>query len=428
MDPSPSERPVRNGPPTVREPERHQTEMRMASLDDLLPVEHQARIVWEYVSRLDLSELYAQVKSGGGIGGRSALSPRAMLSLWLYAVLDGISSARHLSELCVEHIAYQWLCGGLKPNPHSLSDFRVDHERLLDRLLTESVARLRHTGLVTMELVAQDGMRVRANAGADSFHRIETLEAMRGEAQQQVAMLKAEAARDPSASRTRKQAAQERGARERLERIEAALAVAESEAAKGEKPREKVRASSTDPQARVMKMPDGGFRPAYNVQFATDAGSQVIVGVDAVNAGSDQGQASRMCGQLDERYAAQPQTLLIDGGFTALAEIERLDAAGVTPVGPVPKPKDDKRNRYSPFPDDSPAVAAWRVRMGQDATRILYHLRAATAECVNAIARNRGLRQFTVRGTDAVRTVATWYAIAHNVLRLAILMSVPVKA
>lgn len=416
------EKPIRNGPPRVQEPERHQNAMRMGSLDDLLPIEHQARVVWEYVARLDLSRLYESVKAGGSLGGRSALSPRALLSLWLYAVLDGVGSARHLSELCVEHIAYQWLCGGLEPNAHSLSDFRVKHEELLDRLLTESVARLRHAGLVTMELVAQDGMRVRASAGADSFHRIETLEVMRLEAQQQMAALKAEAARDPSASRTRKQAAQERGARERLERIEAALSVAEAEAGKGEKPREKIRASSTDPQARVMKMPDGGFRPAYNVQFATDAGSQVIVGVDAVNTGSDQGQASRMCEQLDERHAMQPETLLIDGGFTALAEIDRLDAAGITAVGPVPKPKDSKRDRYSPLPDDSTAVAAWRVRMGQDATKILYHLRAATAECVNAIARNRGLRQFTVRGTAAVRTVATWYALAHNVMRMAVLM------
>lgn len=419
----PDETPVRHGPPAVREPDRHQMEMRMGSLDTLLPVEHQARIVWDYVSRLDLSSLYAAVKSGDGIGGRPATSPRALMSLWLYAVLDGVSSARHLSELCVEHIAYQWLCGGLEPNAHSLSDFRVGNAKLVDSLLTESVARLRHAGLVTMELVAQDGMRVRASAGADSFHRIETLETLRAEAAQHVKALAEEAARNPDASRTRKQAAQERGARERQERIAAALAAAENEAVRGEKPREKVRASSTDPEARIMKMPDGGFRPAYNVQFATDAGSQVIVGVDVVNTGSDQGQASRMCEQIDQRYAARPRTLLIDGGFASLGEIDKLDAAGITAVAPVPKPKDDKRDRYSPLPDDSAAVAEWRVRMGQEATKILYHLRAATAECVNAIARNRGLRQFTVRGNTAARTVASWYALAHNVMRLATVMT-----
>lgn len=417
-----AEKPVRNGPPRVKMPERNQVELRMSSLDDLLPVDHQTRVVWEFASRQNLSSLYAQVKAGGSLGGRSAHNPHALLALWLYAVLDGVSSARHLSELCQEHIAYQWLCGGEAPNAHSLSDFRMGHEEMLDRILTEAVTRLRYAGLVTMAVVAQDGVRVRASAGADSFHRIKTLEEMRAETQAQVAALKAEASANPQASRTRKQAAQERGARERLERIEAALAATEDIAKSSDKTREKVRASSTDPEARVMKMPDGGFRPAYNIQFATDTGSQVIVGVDAVNRGSDQGQASPMRDQIEDRHGQGPGTMLVDGGFTALAEIDRLTDAGTIVVGPVPKPHDPTRDPYLPLPNDSPAVAAWRIRMGAEATKILYHLRAATAECVNALARNRGLRQLTVRGSVAARIIAKWYALAHDVMRYAVLM------
>ncbi len=418
-----AQKPLRNGPPRVKMPERGQITMRMASLDDQLAPDHQARSIWEYVAKQDLGPLYAKVKAGSGIAGRSAHNPHVLLALWLYAVVDAVSSARHLAELCSEHIAYQWLCGGESPNAHTLSDFRVKQDGLVDRLLSESVARLRHVGLVTLEMVAQDGMRVRASAGSGSFHRIDTLEKMREEAQARVAALKAEADANPAASRTRKRAAQERAARERLERLDAALAEVEKVAAIPGKRREEIRVSTTDPQARLMKMADGGFRPAYNVQFATDTSSQVIVGVDAVNAGTDRGQASPMRDQVDDRYGNGPGTMLVDGGFVSLEAIDRLDRAGTVIVAPVPLPQDPRRDPHQPLPTDSPAVAQWRQRMGDPAIKILYHLRAATAECVNAIARNRGLRQMTVRGTQKAGAIARWFALAHNVVRHATLTS-----
>ena len=400
----------------------------MSCLDDLLSVDHQARSVWEYVARLDLSPLYERVKARGSVAGRTAHNPHVLLALWLYAVVDGVSSARHLSELCSEHIAYQWLCGGEAPNAHTLSDFRVQQEALVDRLLTNSVAQLRHAGLVSLEVVAQDGMRVRAAAGSNSFHRLETLEKMRDEAAARVAALKAEAEANPAASRTRKRAAQERGARERLERIEAALAEGERIDASGKKPQEKIRVSTTDPQARVMKMPDGGFRPAYNVQFATDTSSQVIVGAEAVNDGTDRHQSSRMRDQIDDHYGEGPETLLVDGGFVSIEDIEYLDRAGTTFVGPTPIPQDPLRDRHQPLPGDSPVLARWRTRMGDAAIKVLYHLRAATAECVNAIARNRGLRHVSVRGATKATTISRWFALAHNVLRATTLMAQPVPA
>ena len=233
---------------------------------------------------------------------------------------------------------------------------------------------------------------------------------------------------DPTASRTRKRAAQERAARERLERLDAALAEVEKVAAIPGKHREKLRVSTTDPEARVMKMPDGGFRPAYNVQFATDAASQVIVGVDTVNAGTDRGQASRMRDQIEDRHGDGPGTMLVDGGFVALESIDHLDQAGTTIIAPVPLPQDPSRDPHQPLPTDSAAVARWRQRMGDPAIKILYHLRAATAECINAIACNRGLRRMTVRGTRKTGTITRWFALAHNVVRYATLTVQPLPA
>jgi hypothetical protein len=66
------------------------------------------------------------------------------------------------------------------------------------------------------------------------------------------------------------------------------------------------RVSTTDPEARVMKMPDGGFRPAYNVQLATDVSSGIVMGVSVINDGTDQGEALPMVEQVVRRTGRQP--------------------------------------------------------------------------------------------------------------------------
>ena len=178
----------------------------------------------------------------------------------------------------------------------------------------------------------------------------------------------------------------------------------------------KARASTTDPEARVMKMADGGYRPAYNLQFATDTGAQVIVGVDATNAGTDHGQLAPMVDQLEARHAEAPGAMLVDGGFATKEDIAAVSDR-TTVYAPVQKPKDPTRDPHAPLPTDTPAVAAWRERMGTPEAQALYKERAATAECVNAQARNRGLRQLGVRGLPKVRVIALWYAVAHNLAR-----------
>lgn len=166
-----------------------------------------------------------------------------------------------------------------------------------------------------------------------------------------------------------------------------------------------------------MKMADGGYRPAYNVQFSTTTDSQVIVGVDVNNIGSDQGQLSPMLDQIEQRYDERPAQCLVDGGYARHDEIEQAQGRGTTVYAPVPKPKDPTRDPYVALPGDSQAIAKWRERMGTAAAKDIYKQRAATAECVNAIARGRGLTQFLVRGLSKVKAVALWFAIAHNLMR-----------
>jgi transposase len=407
--------------PRVNRANRAQALLMPMQFDTLIPEDHQARAVWEFTESVDLSPLYQEIMAVEGCAGRSATDPQILLALWLYATLDRVGSARHLAELCQDHNAYRWLCGGVSVNHHTLSDFRTARGDFLDKLLTHSVATLRAEGLVEINHVAQDGLRVRASAGASSFRRRPTLEEALREAEEQVQALRAELQADPGAGHRRRQQARVRAARERAERVRHALEqMPEVEAQKkaNRKDASTARVSTTDPEARVMKMPDGGFRPAYNVQLATETASQVIVGVDVVNAGSDQGQMKPMAEQIQERHGPMPPAMLVDGGFVTHDDIEALTDQDCLVYAPVPEPRTTARQATEARRDDPPAVAAWRQRMGTAEAKTLYKERASTAECVNAQARNRGLYRFLVRGLTKVRVVALWYAVAHNLRRL----------
>jgi transposase len=414
------ELPPRIGSRRLRHAVRNQIEFQECSLDELLPEEHETRIVWAYVCSLDLSELHQRIQAVEGGPGQAPADPRILLALWLYATLRGVGSARELNRLCQQHMAYRWICGGVSMNYHTLSDFRTQHVELLDRLLTESVASLMAEGLVTLDRVAQDGMKVRASAGAASFRRQPTLEEALAEAEEQLRQLKQELEGDPAASKTRSQAAQRRAAEERANRIRTALEqLPKIAASKKAKDRDKARASTTDGDCRVMKMSDGGYRPAFNVELATATGSQVITGADVTNSGSDQGQLAPMVEQHDERYDEKPKEVLVDGGFAKKADIDEVSAprGGTMVYAPVMESKDPQRDPHTPRDDDSAAVAEWRRRMATDEAKAVYRQRASTAECVNAIARNRGLQRFLVRGLRKVKAVVLLYALAHNLMR-----------
>jgi hypothetical protein len=312
-------------------------------------------------------------------------------------------------------------------NYHTLSDFRVEQEAFLNGVLTASVATLINQGLVKLERVAQDGVRVRASAGASSFRRGATLSECQAEAAAQVEALRKELEADPSAGNKRQRAARQRAARERSERIRQALEeMPKAEASKKADEKDKARVSTTDPEARVMKMADGGFRPAVNVQFATDTASQIITGVEVSNSGTDQGKLVPMLEQHQDRYEKVPDASLVDGGYATKEDIERASGPefGTTVYAPVREPKREGQDPYAPRPGDRPAIVEWRGRMATEEAKEIYKERASTAECVNAIARNRGLRQFVVRGLRKVRAVGLWFALAHNLVRAATLRAV----
>ena len=374
----------------MRRANRRQVKFRACAWNDLLPEGHSARIAWQFAEGLDLSPLLVRIKSVEDQPGTPPIDPRILTTLWLYATLRGVGSARELDRRCGEHgeVPFQWICGGVSVNHHTLSDFRTQHVEFLDGVLTQSVAALLEQELVEMDRVAQDGMRVRASAGASSFRRKPTLEECLADAQAA------------------------------LQRIP------DAEAKKKKDEKEKARVSTTDAEATVMKMPDGGFRPAFNVQFATDTKTQVITGVEVTNSGSDLGEMLPMVEQLQERYDKTPDEYLTDGGFAKKEDIEQLDpdpdddaSSGTLIYIPVQKPKKDNRDPHQPCAGDSPKIAAWRRRMGTEEAKEIYKERAATAECVNAIARNRGLRQFNVRGLTKAKAVILWYVIAHNLMR-----------
>jgi transposase len=411
--------PVIQGVARVLQPNRAQVELRASDLESLLPEGHRARVVWAYVEQTDLSGIYAGIKAVEGGSGRTPIAPEILFALWLYATVEGVGSARAIARLTQAHDAYRWICGGVQVNYHTLSDFRAEHETVFDGLLTASVAALLSVGAVQLKRVAQDGMRVRASAGASSFRRKNTLERCLEEARAQVETLKQQTEDDPGAQTRRQHAARERARRDRQERVEQALQrlpELEKLKAKQGKKSEEARSSTTDAEATVMKMGDGGFRPAYNAQYATDTESQVIVGVEVVTVGSDMGQLAPMVEQVSERCGDNPQQWLVDGGYPAHEQLDTVAEKTVV-YAPVPKPKDEATDPHTPKPGDSEAVGTWRKRMGTEEAKMLYKDRAATAECVNALARERGLTRLRVRGKNKVRSVLLLHALAHNLMR-----------
>ena len=419
---SPRERPL--PAPRLNKPERLQGEMRMESLDQRLDADHPVRLIWELVLGQDLSALYQKIDAVEGVAGRNASDPKVLFALWLYAATQSVGSARELERLCFEHRAYEWLRGSVPVNYHMLADFRVAHGGLLKELQVESLAGLIAEGLVNLDTAAQDGMRVRASAGSSSFRRQPTLEEAQRQAREHLDQLERDCDADAAGQTQRKHKARERAAQERLERVGKAIEAVQHIAAQREKRKKgdgaKARASTTDPDARTMKMGDGGFRPAYNVQMATDADSGIILNMNVINEGSDAGQMKPMMDEIKHDLGEAPKILLTDGGFSTIADIEATTQGGTTVYTPVKeeaKQKEAGKNPFAPKPKDSPTIADWRQRMGTDEAKQLYKLRAPTAELPNAHLRNQGVYQMRVRGLAKVKAALWWHVLALNLLR-----------
>jgi transposase len=417
---------MKSSSPRVATAQRNQLEMRTFDLDSTLGSDHVARAIWAVVDRLDLSAFYAEIKARGAAPGRSATDPKILLCLWLYATTQGVGSGREVDRLCGTDDAYRWICGGVALNYHTLNDFRVEHGSKLDDLLVQVLGAMSNQGLVRLERVAQDGMRVRADAGAASFRREETLREHQAAARQQVERLRKELTDDPAAYQRMRQAAQVRAAEVRASAIDRALAempavIEVKRRNRGRKTKSgkksEPRVSTTDPESRVMKMADGGFRPAYNVQLATDTESRVIVGIGISNRGTDVPLMVPMLDDIARRTGRRPGEYLVDGGFVNLDGFTEAAQRGITVYAPEMRtrgetPSQEHRRR------DTPEVAQWRSRMKRTDSRSIYKLRAATAETVNADLRTwRSLDRIPIRGLAKARCHVLLNALTYNLAR-----------
>jgi transposase len=392
---------------------RTQGRMCFEVLEDVLSSEHRARLLWRVVETLDLRAFLSGRKAVRGGAGRDVTSVRMLMTLWLYATSMGVGSAREIERRVGSDDAFRWIVGGQRVGRTILSEFRRSHMGALDELLSEVLGTLLHKGLLTLELMAQDGTRIRASASAPSFRQESSLHECLEQARLHVKAVLAEGD-DPESSEGEKRG-REAAALDYERRVEEALVVVQQLRREG---KDKPRASTTDAQARVMKMGDGGFRPAYNVQFATagekDGGPRTIVGVRVTNVGSDVGSITPMLEEIERRTGQLPETLLADGGHLKFDCLRWASAKGVSVLVPLPPPSKDPKTRRGSY--DEP-IAAWRERMQTPEAKELYRARAGLAELPNARFKGRmGLGHLLVRGLNKVTCVVLLGTLAHNIL------------
>lgn len=405
----------------TREPRRSQgwlfVQMPGAGLEE----GHPARLLAAAVERLDVTAFVEGARAVEGHAGRPCTSPRLLLTLWLYGLSQGVGSASELARRCRTDEAYRWLAGGVDVSHDALSAFLVGHRPALQGLFTQVLGLLLAHGLVDLQRLALDGTRIRASACAPSFRSREALEACRQQAALHLEAVLAQA--DAGEEGVRQRAAQVAAARAYARRVEEALGQLESRQqqeagkVKSHKAQGPLRASTTDADARVMKMADGGFRPAYNLQLgvagAPEGGPRTVVGVEVTNQGSDSGLVQPMLHQVQRRTGQRPEALLADGGYATLQDIKGCADRGVRPVISVP----ERMRRPGAQADTSAQVGEWRARMDSPEGKAEYRARASLVECVNGQLKGRlGLTQVRVRGLHKVGCVGLMAALTHNLL------------
>lgn len=397
----------------TREPVREQGVFRWEMPEDALGADHPARLLWQVVGTLDLSGFLRNAKAIEGKQGRDALSVRMLLTLWLYAISIGVGSAREIARRIHSDTAFRWIVGDQSVGHAKLSEFRIGHREVVDKLFSDVLGTLLHRQLLSLDLVAQDGTRVRASASAPSFRRARSLEECREQAALHVKAVLAEAD-DPEATEGEK-LARLAAAVDYQRRVDEAIATVKELQSQGKK---QPRASTTDADARVMKMADGGFRPAYNVQLATAGspmgGARTIVGVRVTNVGSDLSSVSPMLDDIERRTGRLPAVLMADANHGDHASIRDADARGVTALIPVPTPRPGATGEHA---DDDAPIVAWRERMQTDEAKQTFRARASLCELPNAHFKSRlGLGHLLVRGLNKVTCVVLLTALASNLL------------
>ena len=262
---------------------RQQFVLRSMDVEKLVEEDHCVRAIWDLVGRLDLHRYHEQIAAVEGSAGREHTDPQLLISLWLYAYSRGISSARELARQCEYEPGCQWLCGLQLVSHRTLSGFRSENKAGLDDLFAQVLGMLSAEGLITLERVTLDGTKIKANASGNTFRGREKIAAHLEAAREQVRLL-SEAADNEEKLAPRRVAARRRAVRQRASRLEAAWR--EVERLQRDKRHDRkdfvARASTTDPEAHVMRNGEGGTVPSYNVQVVTDTKHGLVVNVEEI--------------------------------------------------------------------------------------------------------------------------------------------------
>jgi transposase len=277
--------------PRVQAVERNQLMWRPVDVEQLVGPDHAVRAIWELMGQRDLSLFYDSIEATEGVAGRPVRDPRLLLSMWIYGYMEGIPSAREISRQCGSNAGFQWLTGATSVSAHTLSDFRTQHGEALQDLAAQILGLLAGEGMVDLQQVTLDGTKVRASAGADTFRREKTVEQQMEAARKRVQELESG---DGEQISQQSLLARQRGARERLKRLDRAQQeLQKMQQTRAEKEKAEVRVSLTDPEARIMKQNDGGYAPSFNMQLTTDVKNTLIVSVEVTQEGGDMANCNR---------------------------------------------------------------------------------------------------------------------------------------
>jgi transposase len=413
----------------IHYPCRDQYEMRYDCLDDRLPANHKARKIWDFVQCMDTNPCYMEIKTSIGCVGRMATDPNVLFALWLYGYSEGVTSGREIVRLVEEHDAYRWIAGGVGVNRSNINDFRSVNLLKFQELLTNSITVLVRAGLLKEEDFGQDGTRVKSAAGFSSYRKEEKLDQLFEQASKYVKEVEGLNSQKISkiALSAKKRAAREREellieAKKELEKHQDNLQI-NAKKSRRKQPSEKkisdVRASYADPSARKMKMGDGGFRLAHNIQFVTGVDSMVIYGVGVSNT-LDPGTMGSMINQVKTRLRKlglpMLKNIIADSAYSGKNDLEEIArrfpevTVYAPPKAAVGDPKKHKRG-------DSPAVKTWRDRIDTEEHREKYSQRSRACEFPNMITKNKGMVKFLVRGTSKVLMASILHAIVYNISR-----------
>ena len=416
----------------VKTPNRAQLILDVIDYEELIPQSHRARIIVSFVEKLNLETFYSEIRAREGLAGRSAFDPKLLLCIWLYATIERIGSARLIEKLCSLDCAFRWICGGIKINYHTLSDFRTENGDKLDRLLTDIVTTFVSSKIVKLKSIAIDGTKIPASASHQSFKTKTKLQKIKKEVEYHVKALRQELAQDSHASNNRVEGARKRDILERekkitkalseLPKIEATKEARKSKVKKGTKISE-AKVSTTDPEARIMKFADGSIDAGYNCQVAIDPESYMVLSVDVTNQGNDKNLLKPIVENIESRYEATPERVLVDSGYPTHQDIIDL-AEKENPIlvySPPPKKKEkikleSLRKREKKEANFAEPVKAFYKRMTNKISN-KYYKRRGRIETFNGILHNRMPTGFQLRGKAKVKSELLLQAIGHNIMQ-----------